>query len=237
MLDKKDLEEIIDELATENKIYSNEAQFQFDLAWKIKKSHEDYDVVLEYLWKPEKWYIDIVVFYDNKCVPIELKYKTTDKEITYNTKNGRCYTFNQGAPDTGSYDYIKDIYRIENLGKSLKYKGVDYTIECGYAIIITNDSHYYNKLKEKNKNGNYYYWENFSLAQEQIKNNIYWINPKNRTREEPGNHTDKSREHEIILKNKYALMNNWKEYVVSYEPKDAPKFKYLITQITTEKKK
>ncbi len=241
MVSKETLSDIIVGFA-KKKIFSKEVQFQFDLAWEIRRKYPDYDVVLEYLWEEEKWYIDIVIFSDaeEKCVPIELKYKTTDREIKYTIGNETSITYNQGAPDNGSYDYIKDIYRIEKLGKTLNYKGKKYSVDCGYAIILTNDWHYYEKLPSKGENSKYkyYYWEKFSLAQDQISGYIYWIDPSNGEEDNSGEHTTEDRRYGIQLTNEYYLRDNWEDYSIkydSYEPKSKlrkePTFRYLITMI------
>jgi hypothetical protein len=240
------LETIIEGFATEGKIFSKEAQFQFDLAWEIH--NKGYDIVLEYLCetKDGKQYIDLVVFSkgkENKCWPIELKYKTLDKKITYKVGETTSITYNQGAPDNGSYDYIKDISRIENIEKNLNYNGEEYCVECGYAIIMTNDWHYYEELPEKRKNDKYkyWYWKNFSLAQNELKGDIKWIDPLSDKEQDKGTHTTKDREDSINLKNTYSLKNKWKKYGIgeyTYEPnlKKDPDLKYLITEIPTSKK-
>lgn len=246
MIDKTKLAEIINGFARDNKIFSKEAQFQFDLAWEIRNQFPNYEVVLEYLFKEKKWYIDIVAFsaQEKKCVPIELKYKTTDKNIVYKIGDESYYTFNQGACDNGSYDYIKDISRIENLGNSLEYKGQKYDIEGGYAIILTNDWHYYESLPEKRKNEKYkqFYWKNFSLAQDSISGDICWIDPysPNDEIEDPGKHTTIDRSEKIHLSQSYRLKENWANYEIKeyeYEPsmKKAPDFKHLITYICKNK--
>lgn len=241
MIDGNKISRIINSFAAGKKIFSREVQLQFDLAWEIRKDYPKYDVVLEYLWEKEKWYIDIVVFSDQerKCVPIELKYKTTDREIEYKVNENETYmTYNQGAPDVGSYDYIKDIYRLENLGKSLKYKGKEYEVERGYAIILTNDWHYYEDLPSKGEREkyNYFYWEKFSLAQEKISGDINWINPINGELDSSGEHTSKDRRNGIQLTNEYHIKCKWKAYDIgdySYKPKmkKKPDFKYLITEV------
>ena len=248
VISKNDLIEIIEGFAKKNKIYSKEAQFQFDLAWEIRSLSSDYDVILEYLWKKEKWYIDIVVFSDEekKCVPIEVKYKTAGKEIEYIVGNQKYCTFNQGAWDNGSYDYIKDIKRLELIGDILEYKGEPYKVENGFAIILTNDSHYYVEIPDKKEKTdsygyNYYYWRNFSLAQKTIKGDLYWIDPVNGNIDESGDHTTEDRKERVSLTAQYSLRDKWKQYKVKYDSysskcKHNPEFKFLITQVFPEER-
>ncbi len=244
MIDSDKLKEIINGFAEKDKkVFSKEVQFQFDLAWEIKRLYSEYECVLEYLYLPEKYYIDMVVFSDKekKCIPIELKYKTTDKEIEYKVEKYSYWTYNQGACDNGSYDYLKDIQRIESLGKYLIYKGINYEIEKGYAIILTNDWHYYSELPPKTNNikgYKRYYWEKFSLAQEEVKGDLCWIKPESLEEEidEGGLHTSADRRYKIHLENSYMLKDNWNPYKVPYKTylpkmKKEPKFKYLISEI------
>lgn len=209
-LEYDDLKNIIEGFAKNGKIFSNEAQFQFELAFAIKNKFENSEIYLEHLVLVSddtenntqilKMYIDIIVKIDNDYYPIELKYKTANERIEYQRSNGgKVYTFNQGAPDTGSYDFIKDINRLEQLvygfnneelrvvskGKETKIFNprLDYTsliidensLQKGFAIMITNNEKYFDKTSYKTS-----YWENFSLSgddnnSKELKGNLYWI--------------------------------------------------------------
>ena len=204
------IKQTIDDFANEGIVFSNEAQFQFNLAIKLNENDiikNKYEVVLEYLYKDKedkKEYIDIVLFgkKTNDCIPIELKYKTTSQEETYivgkKGKEKEYITYNQGAYDLGSYDFFKDINRIESLvcyDALLSYKGKSYEATKGYSIIITNEKHYYAPFKDINQNeeGLYfhknkgtnviYYWQDYSLAHNrQIDSKEYkWINANEKT--------------------------------------------------------
>ena len=92
---KKTLSDAIQALAKQNKIYSNESQFQFDLARELREKRFDrklrekrFDVELEMLSvsqddakqlskdEREKAYTDIVVKDETGYIVVELKYKT-----------------------------------------------------------------------------------------------------------------------------------------------------------------
>ncbi|MBR0414645.1 MAG: hypothetical protein IJI67_06215 [Clostridia bacterium] len=152
-LTKEILEDIIKQFAEEGKIFSNEAQFQFELAWalreyKDKKGNklfgDDNDKVkLEHLSIENKMYTDIVVRVDNKYYPIELKYKTADKQIKYKKGDLTKITYLQGAHDDASYDYLKDVERLEKIVINKQFTPFDgesnFSIEKGFAIIISNE--------------------------------------------------------------------------------------------------
>ena len=88
---KNILETAIKKMASKGKIYSNESQFQFDLAWELRK--QGFDVELEMLSvsqayakqlskdERQKAYTDIVVKDETGYIVIELKYKTPETEL------------------------------------------------------------------------------------------------------------------------------------------------------------
>ena len=94
------LNEILKKFYEQGVLFSNERQFQLELAFELKEIYENVHLeVLDYL-DSEKKYIDIVVdIGNNKLVAIELKYTTRDKNILYKTTNRNVYTFKQGAGD------------------------------------------------------------------------------------------------------------------------------------------
>jgi len=114
-----DIHEIMHLLSMWRPIFHSEADFQFSLAWLIKKKYPDCEIRLEFV--PE-------------FNPIELKY-TTKRCIK--TINDEVYVLKeQGAKDQGCYNYLKDIMRIEEFrDKTSKF------IE-GYTIKITSEMSY-----------------------------------------------------------------------------------------------
>lgn len=252
-LTKSDLMNIINSFAKRGKIFSNEAQFQFDLAWELRKQ---YDVVLlEHLIPKDeknnkKRYIDILLVDGNECVPIELKYKTTDKETDYEFEEFITKTYNQGAIDEGSYDFLKDISRIEDIvcdEKEVSYQGNKLRAKMGFSIIISNDKRYYKPFsewcgekyynKEKNlyfhnNNGRkYYYWQKFSLAHNTTIGKIaYWIDPETGDVDNTEKHRTKDRQGHIKLRKPYTF--EWAPYDVKFiNEESAPQFKYMIVEI------
>lgn len=140
------LEEVLRELSRKRDLFWSEADFQFSFAWLLKEHlGEEAEILLERRYeatldciidgvkktKEEKFYIDIVVKYDGKFYPIELKYKT--KAV----KSGEIVTVTQSANDLGRYFYLWDIFRLEKLRDQQDDFGE------GYAIMLTNDPNYY----------------------------------------------------------------------------------------------
>ena len=136
------LKKLIKGFATKGYVFSNEQDFQFEMALALKDSSvfpEVVDVKLESVslsipWsnaelcaknnqnitKDKKEYHDLLVKIkeDNKdkYIAIELKYKCPYRICFYkNTINGEVVTFRQGAYDEGAYAFIEDISRLENI--------------------------------------------------------------------------------------------------------------------------
>lgn len=146
----------IESLARKGFVFSNESQFQFNLAWELQS--RGYQVMFEVLASPcaqfedfsastaKKAYIDLVVMGNNgECYAIELKYKTPQRNHTYHTELGVFHTFSQGAPDLGAFLFWKDVERLELLGTEdlvLNFRR-DIPITRKYAILLTNDHIYW----------------------------------------------------------------------------------------------
>lgn len=169
----------MEEMANNGMIFSKEIQFQFALATELKKIKgaavllENLSVLKNDDGKDIKVYTDLVLQIDGFVYPIELKYKTADKIITYkDSRNGNCtYTFNQGAVESGSYDFIKDIKRIELLldsdSEQSNYTslGNNPTFNGGFAILLTNYDKYYQAKDDP------FYWKNYHLNERTINKN------------------------------------------------------------------
>lgn len=164
---------VIDDMASDNLIFSKEVQFQFELAWRIQKElcaeieEGQFDILFEQQLIPKK-YTDLIVRINENYYPIELKYKTADKEINYQYKD-RCYTtYAQGAADVGCYSYLEDIFRIRQL-RRVKLFG-KYSFKEGFAIIMTNYPLYWGEGIHNNSN-----WVEFCLNSRK-ENKIEWKN-------------------------------------------------------------
>ena len=107
-----DMTEIIKKLQNKRQFFCSEADFQLEMAWVIKEMYTDAKVRLEYVPTfddkiNDKMHIDILVFINNKWIPIELKYKTKNSkkeeemrdQITKEVFNLK----NQGAKNISCY--------------------------------------------------------------------------------------------------------------------------------------
>jgi len=145
MLSKETFKKILDSFAEQGKLFSNERQFQLELAWTLKEmGHEVYLEVLED--KDKKTYIDLIVKEtEYEYVAIELKYTTMQsdrKRMDYHIGKKIIAVYSQGAGDVRRYDYLKDVQRIENLREKINVFGLaNACVTRGYAIIMTNDNY------------------------------------------------------------------------------------------------
>ena len=72
-----DIDRCLFSLQKKRPIFHSEADFQFALSWEIKSHYPDANVRLEYCPSiPPNVHIDILLFYCNETISIELKYKT-----------------------------------------------------------------------------------------------------------------------------------------------------------------
>ena len=216
---KEEMEQILKEMAKEGTFLS-EAQFQFDLAWKLKEHFGDrkIHIYLEYPdidsradtdGKYKKNRYDILLE-DNerkkKCI-IELKYKTKKETITY---GGNQFELkNQSAQDFGRYDYLYDVSRIE----AYRDNGSD-DFDNGFAILLTNDDLYW-KLDGKGSN-----YVNFSLC-EKVENDYNVTIEAGKKEWENNPNVGKLRKNGFTLAERYE--GRWVEY--------AGTFKYLLLEI------
>jgi len=203
-----DLHQIIKYLAKRRPIFHSEADFQHELAWEIHNEHQDANIRIE---KPhningERRFIDIVAHLNEKTYFIELKYKTSETSIIsgdelFNLKQ-------QGAHDQGSYDFIKDIQRVEESAACHKNGK-------GFSVMLTNDSKYWTESKKET-----IIYRDFQLLESRkLKGELKWES-------HAGKGSIKNREYPIILSGTHEI--NWCPYS---SPQNINPFRYLIIPI------
>lgn len=236
--------EILETFRKEKRIFQNEAQFQHELAIEIANNYldEDTKVILELSSvinvitdkngksSRKKDESDIIIKNSKgEYIVIELKYKTVESSYDRNIYGNIDLSY-QGAADLGKYDYLKDIYRIEQFKES---QSESFTINsvlkkyiAGYAIMLTNEDKYWLMSKELSSNNtdmNYCITDN-----DVIKNGIElkWQIIKKRDGKEVGNGKPFQQRPPLQFRNKYKF--KWVDYC---DIENKPKFRYLITNI------
>lgn len=152
----------------------SEDQLKFVFAKHLQAKFHEYKVIVEAcvcIRNDKKQYFDIVLVDQNKdFVGFELKYKTKEYGGDF---FGGIPLFMHGAQDCGRYDFMRDLYRLqERIEKHNpvvstsytvnRYVGGDNTIEYrsnnlglndmlgGIAIMVTNDPSYWENNRNRN---------------------------------------------------------------------------------------
>ncbi len=200
------------ELSEKRKAFVSESDFQLELATLIRETYDvkvrcEYPVIIDGRRKR----IDIMIIDKGKWIPIELKYKTKKCYYIDEYTKEKIELVSQYAQDQASYDYIKDIYRIEKIRE-------DYSeFKMGFTIMLTNDMVY----KEEKKDTKY---KNFSLSIDNPikgKGLLKWVKGTSEG-------TKAGREN-IALQNDYTF--KWEEYSTLGLNKTNDQFEYLINAI------
>lgn len=182
--------EAMDKLAKWRKLFWSEADFQFSLAQvlhdmlKVKGVNAQIflerpiPITTDYTkGKRRNRYIDIIIKSGDTIYPIELKYAT--KKDMVDEDGDKILTTTQGAYDTHRFGYLYDIFRLESIRKDLS-NSADLKFGRGCAILLTNDSNYYDKPENEDyKNtidGNFRIHQD-NVINPEIKWNIDESNP------------------------------------------------------------
>lgn len=190
--DSLNLAGILNSLSHKRPLFHSEADFQFALAWEIQLHHPNASVRLEYCPKEAPHlHLDLIVELNGKSYPIELKYKTRKLECVLDDE---CYNLkNHGAQDTGKYDCLLDIQRLEQCRHLLKSFG------SGYVIWLTNDPSYWSAPQRAGTT-----FEAFSIHEKTRKfGTMAWASHTG-----PG--TKAGRENPITLTGTYSI--HWADY-------------------------
>jgi hypothetical protein len=187
------LEKVLKSLSEKRPIFHAEADFQQSLAWEIREHYPDCTIRLEtkVFGSDRKVYLDILCVYKGRKYAIELKYKTLSYTCTI---DGEEFALsNQGAQDTGRYDVLKDIQRLEGMVAA----GV---ADEGILIFLTNDRSYYSKPSQEINTVD----RKFRIHEgSQVGGRLSWA-------EGTGQGTMKGREVAIHLNGNYQM--NWDTY-------------------------
>lgn len=176
-MNRDSLISIINGFARDGKVFSNEQDFQFELALALKNEAETEEVKLEAVSfekslgsltvqddgslkadKAQREYTDLIVkTKDGLYYAIELKFKGADKPYLYNSRAfGNVAVLKHGAEYFNAYRFLNDVSRLERINGRLFAN--DIRIEKGYAVMLTNNS----KYKESDFGGSEI-WKEYSL--------------------------------------------------------------------------
>lgn len=246
---KQVLINIFEDMASKEKVFSNEAQLQYELALALKNldfvskvelevlsSNLDYEKFKTKTKDDDKYYTDIVVkTSDGEYIAIELKFKTPEyKGVNvkeHKTKSNKLfYTFSQGAEDVGSYLFWKDVERLEkfrdvknplllNFDKNKK-------VTSKFAIIMTNAPKYWNyKDVSESLSGNF-----FPVQGKEFKSDLcYKVKVKKLSNGNEIRVSGKTSAKESSIRVVDATFDKYKSYEVCYDLNgENPKIKPVV---------
>lgn len=206
-----DLQTFLAELAEQRPLFHSEADFQHAFAWQLHQKFPSAWIRLEYPFQVDKWmYIDIWSKLNDEHMAIELKYKTAKLDMYYQTES--YHLKNQGAQDTGRYDFLKDVQRLEQI-----IQRSPNTI--GYAILLTNDVGYWNQGRANTVDSEFRLHES-----REISGSLRWD-----ARASSG--TTLGRTSQLDFRKRYLM--NWHAYSSPLSERNGV-FRYVALQITRE---
>lgn len=234
-MNRKILIDVIKKLESENVIYENEAQIQFEIGWKLRrhllKLKINADVRIEFPARKIKKNsngrkcntpkVDIVVIIGDDYYPIELKYFRSELQTPG--------YFIKGEGEVHMYGYAKDISKIEMFKKSYPDN-----FKIGYTIAFTNNTKVYNIYHTDNSR---YRFKDFQLFNgENLEGEIWFLDQAKQQ-----NYKTNKADYTVTIgkkdKYKYVVLDkvypvNWNDYSIKIpnSPENA-EFKFLINEI------
>ncbi len=208
-----DLHNLLRTLSNNRPIFHSEADFQHALAWQIHEEYPEYSIRLEHCLSPgEREHLDILAFDEHDQLAIELKYK---KRRLFASIGGEVFWLKDyGAEPLARYDFLSDIQRLEQFASTRQNV-------TGYAILITNNSSYWNPPRSASSVD-----ASFRIHEgEEISGILRW-EPK------ALKGTTKDREKPITIKGTYKLMwHDYHEVESGTNVEGYRKFRYLLVKI------
>lgn len=206
-----DIRKVLHDLAIKRPIFHSEADLQHALAWELHLQYPTCSVRLEF--KPSRFgkraYVDIWAKCKEVVLAFELKYKT--RFLNLWMKDEAFFLLDQSAQDIARYDFLKDIYRLEQIVSSLNNV-------IGYAMFLTNDSAYWKPPRSRRTVD-----ADFRIHQGRfLTGNLRWGVVAS-------SGTTSGREEAITISGGYNL--HWQDYS---QPSNASygKFKYLLVEVS-----
>lgn len=233
---------VINGFAKDGKVFSNEQDFQFELALALKNEAETEEVKLEAVSfekslgsltvqddgslkvdKTKREYTDLIVkTKDGLYYAIELKFKGADKPYLYNSRAfGNVAVLKHGAANINSYLFLKDIARLEKINS--RHFPRDLKIAKGFAIMLTNNKTYRNSNFENSM------WREFPINEKRTIIN-------NETLSLHRNDKNYKKYKDLEIKGSYRF--NWEDYDLESDAMlndKTPGFSFLVVEVDPKK--
>ncbi len=193
-----------------NDVLLSEIHLEVLLALHLKETGNYQDVYAEYtfpkkvLGKEYQWgkendkvSVDLVIYKDDEYIPIELKFKTRKEELNINLFgcDKKIELAMQGARNNTSYDFWKDVKRIEIIKNKFAY------VKAGIVLFVTTDERY---KKEPEKGSQYAPFSTHEKRVLKAGTKLAWDERKTKVSK-----NKKTRHPEFTVSHDYEL--NWKD--------------------------
>jgi hypothetical protein len=150
LLQTADVERILVELSQERPVFHSEGDFQFEMAFKMRQRYPYLRLRLETpVISKGRPRVDILASCEGCVLFLELKYlpRLLHAQVQVAEGEYEAYDLRDQAREWGRYDFLKDITRIETWVAECTQRCPE---AVGYAILLTNDQSYWNKLNDEN---------------------------------------------------------------------------------------
>jgi len=198
---------IIRALSEKRPFFFSESDFKHALAWEINKQYQNCAVRLEYP-ALSSGHVDIWINLNGHVFALELKYLT--RKIIVKEHDLILTLKEHGAQDQRRYDFWKDVSRLEAITEKIPDS-------AGYAIVVTNDSNYWNTSRKTTMDADYVMNEGRI-----VKGKTLLWGPNTTAG------TMKGRESKIPIKGSYEC--HWENYS-EIEGQPSGKFRYLCLEV------
>lgn len=203
-----DIVNVMESLSRERPIFHSEADFQHALAWRIREMLPECRPRLEFPFAPKRLKLDI--WLAGARIAIELKYRP--RKLNQHFLGEHFELRDQSAQDTGRYDFIRDIARLERATES------PLSATAGFAVMLTNDPLYWKPAQGKDiPNDAAFRLEDGRM----IEGEMAWSDDA-----APG--TTKGKEEPLRLKGRYEA--NWRNYW-DFREGTHSEFRYLAVEV------
>ncbi len=204
------IEKTLTILASQRPVFHSEADFQHAFAWEIHRQLSNASIRLEFPLQlnSKSIHLDIWAAQNDRRLAIELKYKT--RALSVRMSSEQFALNNQSAQDSGRYDFVKDVQRLEQIT-------TNQTNTVGYAILLTNDSAYWTPSRDSRPvDSDFRIEEGRTLHGE-----LQWgVGASEGTKH--------NREEALVLREKYAI--TWADYSQP-SAESYGKFRYTVVEI------
>ena len=205
-----DIHNIMRRLSIRRSIFHSRLEFHKWLVTQLNSEHSDCEIVPDYAHFPDDR-TKLNIWVPKFATAITIRYPTKPLKVE---RNGEGFDLKTWMPPKARYDFLKDISKLEMTVESPQHAS------SGYAILLTNDHHYWINPDDN--------WMNTNDAEFRIHQDIRLQNEL-RWSEKAALGTVKGREEPIRLRGTYEM--DWHDYS-DLDSGDNSRFRYLAVEVS-----